>query len=158
MSQECSRPDRGGPVAPHSARAHHAAQQPAAGELLVDAHSHLLTQARGVRIGDDEAHVRGDRADIRDVVVDALQFQQDGAHHAFAAAEPRPRRASMAWQNAVPCEKAESPEMLSARNTARWIGISSKQLFGPFVRVEHAQLQVEDRLAGDREIEVSRVR
>ena len=26
---------------------------------------------------------------------------------------------STAWQNAVPWEKAESPEMLSARNTAR---------------------------------------
>src|ERR1035438_5085926 len=38
---------------------------------------------------------------------------------------------SMAWQKAVPWEKAESPEMLSARNTARWMAMSSNSFSVP---------------------------
>ena len=33
-----------------------------------------------MRVGDDEADVHGDGADVGDVIVDALQFQQDRAH------------------------------------------------------------------------------
>ncbi len=62
---------------------------------------------------------------------------------------------STAWQNAAPWEKAESPEMLSAKKDCAVNGEILEELFGSLVRVEHAQLQVEDRLAGDGEIEVA---
>ena len=35
-------------------------------------------------VGDDKRHVSGDRADIGDMIVNALQLQTDGAQHAGA--------------------------------------------------------------------------
>ena len=116
---------------------------------------HHFPQPAGVGVGDHEADVRRDGSDIGDVVVDALQFQQDGAHERARGGTSISAALSTAWQNAVPCENAESPEMLSARNTARWMGRFFEELLGALVRVEHAQLQVEDGLAGDGEVEVA---
>ena len=62
---------------------------------------------------------------------------------------------STAWQKAVAWENAESPDTLSARNTPRCAGSCLEELLRPFVRVEHAELQVEDGLARDGEIEVA---
>ena len=42
-----------------------------------------------------------------------------------------PAAVSTAWQKAVPCEKAESPETLSARNTPLATGSCSKSFSVP---------------------------
>ena len=62
---------------------------------------------------------------------------------------------STAWQNAVPWEKLESPEILSARNTARVNRHALEELLGALVRVEHAQLQIENWFARYRETEMA---
>jgi hypothetical protein len=64
------------PIPPYSARTNDAAEQPAAGQLFVQRNDRLA-QTRGVRIGDHEADVGGDGADIGDVIVDALQLEQN---------------------------------------------------------------------------------
>ena len=135
--------------------ADHAAQQPASGQLLVQAQQHLA-QAAGVGVGDDEADVGGDGADIGDVVVDPLQFQQDGAQDGGRAAGPRHRPRvldGLAEGGAV--GESGIPGYALGQEDGVVHGHMLEQLFGALMRVEHTELEVEDGLARDREIEVA---
>ncbi len=68
-----------GKVAADAARDHAPAEQPVAGHRVVQPEEALANPgAVGVRHG--EPGVADNHADVRDVVVEALQFEQDGPH------------------------------------------------------------------------------
>src|SRR5437868_12871952 len=108
-------------------------------------------------IGDDESDIVHDGSDIGHVIVDAFQLQQDGAH-----------ARSQAWN----LDRSGALDSLTERCAVRKTGIAGdalrekdgaldrsalKELLCAFMGVEHAELQIEYRLAGDRETEVSRL-
>ena len=71
------------PVGTDAAQRGHAAQQAVAGELFVEP-QHALLEPHGVGIGHDEGDIGRDRADVRDMVVNPLQFEADRAQRAPA--------------------------------------------------------------------------
>src|SRR5450755_2778950 len=108
-------------------------------------------------VGDDEADVVHDSADVRNVVVDAFQFQKNGSHSlgAFGDLDVGGLFNRLTKSNAV-------REARIAGNTLCQIDRALHRqlletLFDSLVYVKHAQLQVENGLAGNREIEMARL-
>ena len=64
---------------------------------------------------------------------------------------------SIAWQNAVAVRKAGIAGDAFRQEHGVLDRHVLEKLLGAFVRVEHAELQVEDRLAGHREVEMARL-
>ena len=104
----------------------------AAGQICSFRLSSISLQPAGMRIGDDKADVGRDGSDVGDMIADSFEFQKDGPHDQTRAGElPSRPRARWPGRNAVPCEKLESPEMLSARKTALCMGSFSKSFSVP---------------------------
>src|ERR1035441_6673270 len=108
-------------------------------------------------VGDDEANVVHDSADVRNVVVNALQFQKDGSHSFGAFGDLHfgglfnrltksnaVREARIAGNALCQIDRALHRQLLET-------------LFDSLVDVKHAQLQVKNGLAGNREIEMARL-
>jgi len=78
-------------------------------------------------------------ADIRHVIIDSLELQQNRPHtpRAFGTSTS-PIRSTLT--EAVPCEKLESPETLSAKKYALLNG-SARRFLDPFVGIKHTQLR-----------------
>ena len=145
---------RGREVRLHSADGHRPPQETRPEEPFLQ-RDEALAQELGVRGGDGERHVGGDRADVRDVVVDALQLEQHDAQG------PRARRRLAAGQ---PLDRVAEGGRVAQRGIAgdalgQEDAVTPRQaleeLLRALVRVEEAELQVEDRLAGDAEEEVA---
>ena len=141
-------------AAAHAAHAHHAAQPSAPGQVLIQAHHHF-PQPAGMRVGHHESDVGGDRPDIADVVADAFQFQQDRPHDARARGkfDLRGGLDGLAERGSVR-EGRIARDALRQENGAM-DGHVFEQLLGALVGIEHAQLQIQNRLAGHGEIEVA---
>ena len=110
-----------------------------------------------MRGGDGERHVGGDGADVRDVVVDALELEQDDAQVA---------RAGRRLAAGQPLDRVGEGERVAHRRVAGdGLGeedpVTPRQpleaLLRALVHVEEAELQVEDGLAGHAEVEVARL-
>ena len=106
-------------------------------------------------VGDREAHVVGDSSDIGDVICNALEFEKNRAHELRALGNLDLRRPldGLAECRAVG-EGRVARNALGQKHRAV-DGEILEELLGSLVRVEHAQLQVEDGLAGDGEVEVA---
>src|SRR5450755_611416 len=108
-------------------------------------------------VGDDEADVVHDSADVRNVVVDAFQFQKNGSHSlgAFGDLDVGGLFNRLTKSNA----------MREARIAGNALGQIDRALhrqlletlFDSLVDVKHAQLQVKNGLAGNREVEMARL-
>ena len=130
--------------------------QPAPRQTFIQAH-HQLPQPAGMRVGHHKADVGSDRSDIADVIADALQFQEDGPHDAGA----RGKLDTGGVLNRL-AERGSVGESRIARDAFRQEDGAMdrhvfEQLLGALVRIEHAQLQIQNRLARHREIEVARL-
>ena len=106
-------------------------------------------------IGNHETNVVGDGAHIGDVIFNPFQFEQNGAH---------PLRTRRNRDSRSPLHRlAESRAMRERRIAGDALGEKDgavdgkifKKFLGSLVRVEHAQLQVQDGLARDGEVEVA---
>ncbi len=106
-------------------------------------------------VGDHEANIVGDGADISDVIVirssSSRMTRMNCARSGISISDAFPSPGRTPRRGRTP----ESPETLSARNTALVNGEIFEELLGSLMRVEHAQLQVEDGLAGHGEVEVA---
>src|SRR5437867_3954296 len=140
----------------HAAQAGHAAQQAVARELLVGA-KHAFLEAHGVGVGDDKRHIGGNGADVRDMIVDALQFQADRAQRPSA----RRRLDGASAFNRVTegrrvAEAGISGNAFRQPDTVLDLEVF-KKFFRPFVRVEQPDLQIKNRLARNAEQKVARL-
>jgi hypothetical protein len=126
----------------------------ASGERLVQA-QHKLSHAAGMSVGNHESNIVGDGSDIGDVICNSFQFEQNGAHElrAFRDLDLRCLLDGLAECRAVG-ERRIARNALGQKHGAV-NGEILEELLGSLVRVEHAELQIEDRLAGDGEVEVA---
>ena len=93
---------------------------------------HAFLEPHRVHVRGDERDVGADGADVRDVIVDAFQFEADRAQRASARRrlrrQPPVRRRG---RTRCACAKLESPEMLSASRTPCATGRFSKSFSVP---------------------------
>src|ERR1017187_5504943 len=108
-----------------------------------------------MRVGDDEAHIHGDGPDIANVVIDALQFQQDGSHELGAGGDFHPAGLFHRLAEGRGVGKRRVARYALRQEHALLRGEPFEELLRPLVGVEHAELQVQDGLARDGEVEVA---
>jgi len=144
----------GAPGAADAANADHAAEPARTGEAFVHAEDEFA-DAAGVGVGDNEADVRGDGADIADVVGKALELEQNGAHHTGARRDAGTRGGlnGLAEGGAVRKSGIAGDAFGEEHGTVN--GHVLEELLGGLVGIEHAQLQVQDGFAGDGETEMA---
>ena len=107
-----------------------AAQQSAAGDLIVDPQQVLLHPLRLV-VQDRMPDVVAQCADVGDVVVHPLQLEQHGPHLSIGHGNLVPQASSTAWQNARVCPTEVSPLIRSASSIACAGGLPSKSFSMP---------------------------
>ncbi len=106
-------------------------------------------------VGNHESHVVGDGADIGDVICNSFQFEQNGAHELRTRRNLDLRRP---LDGLAECRAVGEGRIAGNALGQKHRAVDGKileELLGSLVRVEHAQLQVEDGLAGDGEVEVA---
>ena len=142
------------PIETDTAQAIHAAQKPVAGELFVEAQDAFFEPHR-MGIGDGEGHVGGDGADVGDVVIEAFEFQADGAQGpgagwSFKRRGPLDRMAegSRVSKAGVAGDALRQADAMRDRNVF-------KEFLGAFVGIEKADLEIKDRFAGNAEEEMA---
>ncbi len=142
------------PIPSDPANRDHAAQEPASRQFFVQGDRHF-PESPGVGVGDHEPDVGGNGADVGDVVVDALQLQQNGAHELGAERDLNSRRPldRLAERRAVGEGGIAGNALGQEHGAVYWQVL--EELLRAFVRIEHAQLQVEDGLSGDGEVEMA---
>src|ERR1017187_8304537 len=108
-----------------------------------------------MRVGDDEAHIHGDGPDIANVVIDALQFQQDGSHELGAGGDFHPAGLFHRLAEGRGVGKRRVARYTLRQEYALLRGKLFEELLRPLVGVKHAELQVQDGFARDGEVEVA---
>ena len=139
-----------------SAQTGHAAQETVSGQSFIDAQDHLL-QSHGVHVRCDECHIRADRANIGNMVVQPLQFE---AKRAQSAGPRRSLDTTGAFNRvAVSCRMRETCITGNALHQAHAMGHRQafEQFLSALVNVEHPQLQIEDWFARNTEQEMARL-
>ncbi len=141
---------RGIPAPSHSTDADHAAQETISRQLFVQADQHFL-QPAGMRIGDHEADICGDCADVRNMIANSFELQKDRSY------DQRPERhfhLGSSFDGLAECcsmGKAGIPGNALREKYRLWYGQLLEELFRTFMRIEHAKLQIKNRLPSHRE-------
>src|SRR5579871_1301377 len=96
-------------------------------------------------IGDDEADVGGDGPNIRYVVIDALQLEQNRAQVVSASGDFECRRAldCLAKCRSVRERRITRDTFRQKHRPVNWQML--EQLLGALMLVEHSQLEIQDR-------------
>src|SRR6185437_9126505 len=94
---------------------------------------------------------------IGDMICNSLQFKQDRAHELRAPRDLNLRGLLDGLTERRAVGKGRVARDALGQKDRAVNGETLEELLGSFVRVEHAQLQVQDRLTGDREVEVARL-
>ena len=143
-----------GEVALHAAERHGAAQETRAEKALLDPDEALAEGLRAAR-GHGEGHVRRDGADVRDVVVDALELQE----HDAEVASPRRGLDAREPLDRVGVGEGVTHGCVAGDRLGQEQPVAPRQpleaLLGALVHVEEPQLEIENRLTGDAEPEMA---
>src|SRR5262245_15808566 len=104
-----------------------------------------------------ERDIRTDSADVRDMVVNPLEFQANRTKKTRPHRRLDPRRSLHCVTKSRGMGKTRVPRnALCQPHRVRQCHIF-KELFGSLVHVKHSQLQIENRLPRDAEQEMSRL-
>ena len=143
-------------IAPDAAESDRAAQQSRAEEPILCPHE-TFAQRLGAARRDGEGDVGRQRADVGDVVVDALELQQDHPQGAGPRAAPRRRQTldrvrvrQRVPDGGVAGDRFREEQSVPPRQ-------AFEALLDALVDVEEPELQVQHRLARDAEPEMARL-
>ncbi len=142
------------PIPAHTADGDHSAQHAASGQGFAKAQHHLPHTA-GMGIGNHESHVVGDGAGIGDVIRNSFQFKQNGAQKLCPRRDLDFRCPLDGLAECSCVREGRIARNAFGQKDRAGDGETLEELLGSLVRVKHTELQVQDRFAGDGEVEVA---